>query len=84
VKFVLASYNCGYYHVVDARNLAKKNNKNPNIWTNQVNEYLLKLTYPKYYQDEVVKYGYVRGTEPYYYVSDILGRYEHYKKFIHL
>lgn len=42
-----------------------KNNMNPNIWNDNVNEFLLKLTYPQFYQDEVVKYGYVRGTEPY-------------------
>jgi len=82
LKFVLASYNCGYGHVVDARKLAIKNNKNPNIWTDNVNEFLLKLEYPNYYQDDVVDYGYVRGTEPYNYVNDILERYKHYKKFI--
>jgi len=29
VKFTLASYNCGYQHVVDAQDLAKKYDKNP-------------------------------------------------------
>lgn len=82
IKFVLASYNCGFGHVIDARKLAKKNNKNPNAWLENVNEYLLKLTYPQYYQDDVVKYGYVRGSEPYNYVEDIFERYAHYKKFI--
>lgn len=82
IKFVFASYNCGFAHVIDARKLTKKNNKNPNIWLDNVDEYLLKLTYPQFYQDDVVKYGYVRGTEPYNYVKDILDRYEHYKKFI--
>jgi len=82
MKFVLASYNCGFAHVIDARKLANKNNKNPNIWMDNVNEYLLKLTYPQFYQDDVVKYGYVRGIEPYNYVRDIIDRYEHYQKFI--
>jgi len=82
MKFVLASYNCGFYHVVDARKLTTKNNKDMNMWSDNVNEYLLKLTYPQYYQDDIVKYGYVRGIEPYNYVKDILDRYEHYKKFI--
>lgn len=84
IKFVLASYNCGFYHVEDAKRLAKKHGKDPQIWDNNVDEFVLKLTYPQYYQDEVVKYGYVRGTEPYNYVKHIFDRYDHYKQFIKL
>lgn len=81
IKFVLASYNTGKGHVDDAMNLAEKHGLDSLEWKNTA-KYLLKLSSPKYYYDPVVKYGYCRGSEPYNYVLEILGRYEHYKKFI--
>jgi membrane-bound lytic murein transglycosylase F len=81
-KFVLASYNVGPGHVIDARNLALKNGKNPNIWKDNVDVYLLKKADPKYYNDPVVKYGYCRGVETYKYVTDVVERYEHYKNLV--
>lgn len=82
VKFTLAAFNCGAGHVYDAMRLAEKHGKNPNIWDENVEEYILKLKDKKYYLDDVVRHGFVRGTEPYNYVRDIFLRYEHYKKFI--
>lgn len=82
VKFTLAAFNCGPGHVFDARRLAEKNGKNPNIWDDNVEDYILKLSEKKYYLDDVVRHGYVRGSEPYNYVKDIFLRYEHYKQFI--
>ncbi|MEX2590933.1 MAG: transporter substrate-binding domain-containing protein [Chitinophagales bacterium] len=82
VKFVLASYNCGYYHVRDAQRLAEKHNADPLVWDGSVAEYLLKLSSKEYYTDPVVKYGYVRGQEPYKYVSEIFERFQHYNKFV--
>lgn len=81
-KFVLASYNAGIAHVYDARRLAEKYNKDPNLWEENVDYYLLNKSKPKYYNDSVVKYGYCRGTEPYHFVYDILDRYQHYKNTI--
>jgi len=82
VKFTLAAFNCGAGHVFDAMRLAEKNGKNPNVWDENVEEYILKLKDKKYYLDDVVRHGFVRGREPYNYVRDIFLRYEHYKKFI--
>ncbi len=82
IKFVLASYNIGPSHVVDARNLAKKYGANPNLWHGNVEEYLLKKSEAKYYNDPIVKVGYARGKETVKYVREILNRYEQYKKFI--
>jgi membrane-bound lytic murein transglycosylase F len=81
-KFVLAAYNAGIAHVFDARRLAAKNNKNPNIWEGHVDYYLLNKSKPEYYLDEVVYYGYCRGQEPYNYVTEILDRYGHYQRAI--
>ncbi len=79
MKFILASYNAGIAHVFDARRLAEKYEKNPNVWANNVDYYLLNKSKPKYYRDSVVKYGYCRGEESYNFVNEILERYEHYK-----
>lgn len=80
-KFVIASYNVGPGHVADARRLTKKYGGDPNKWHGEVDEYLLKLASKKYYTEDVVKYGYCRGSEPYKYVKEIFERFEHYKKF---
>lgn len=81
-KFVLASYNVGIAHVFDARRLAAKYNRDPDIWNDNVDFFLLNKSDPKYYNDSVVFYGYCRGEEPYKYVYDILDRFEHYKNVI--
>ena len=78
-KFVLASYNAGLGHVLDARRLAEKYGRDPNVWKDNVDYYLLNKSDPKYYLDPVVRHGFVRGSEPYHYVSEVLERYRHYK-----
>ncbi len=80
-KFVMASYNAGPNHVADARRLTEKYGGDPNVWHGEVDEYLLKLSSKKFFDDDVVKYGYCRGSEPYKYVREINERFEHYKKF---
>ncbi len=84
IKFVLASYNVGENHVMDARRLAEKYGANPDVWDDNVAKFLLNKSKSKYYNDEVVKYGYCRGSEPYNYVIDILKRYDEYRKVIPL
>lgn len=78
IKFVLASYNVGLGHVLDARRLAEKYGKDPNVWKDNVDYYVLNKSKPKYYLDPVVQHGYARGAEPYNYVTEIMERYEHY------
>ncbi len=82
IKFVLASYNIGYGHILDARRLAKKYGANPNIWENNVEVFLLKKSNPKYYNDKSVRNGFASGKETVNYVNDILNYYQTYKKFI--
>ena len=78
LKFVLASYNVGLGHVLDARRLARKYGKDYNKWNGNVDYYLLNKSASKYYQDPLVKWGYCRGEEPYNYVVEVLERYRHY------
>lgn len=81
IKFILASYNIGFGHVIDAYNLAKKYGAKKNIWYNNVENYLLKKSNKKYYNDEVVKNGYCNCIETVNYVKDVLIKYEQYKQF---
>lgn len=82
IKFTLASYNCGYQHVLDAQTLAEINELDSNQWDNNVEDMILELSYPSNYNRPEIKYGYVRGIEPYTYVQQIFERYEHYVQFI--
>jgi membrane-bound lytic murein transglycosylase F len=82
IKFILASYNIGYGHIVDAMNLAEKYGKDPKVWGKNVDEFLMMKSNPKYYMDPVVKYGYCRGIETYNFVSEVLERFTDYKNII--
>ncbi|MFZ2905906.1 MAG: transporter substrate-binding domain-containing protein [Cyclobacteriaceae bacterium] len=78
LKFVLASYNAGLSHVVDARELTGKYQKNPTVWED-VEFFLQQKSNPEYYRDPVVVAGYCKCEEPVNYVKDVLERYEEYK-----
>jgi len=80
IKFNLAAYNSGYSHIYDARRLAVKYGKDPNIWTDHVDYFVKNLSDEFYYRDTVVKYGYFRGEETYKVVREVVARYEEYKK----
>jgi membrane-bound lytic murein transglycosylase F len=79
LKFVLASYNAGLSHIIDARKLAEKHGKDPTKWEDNVEYFLVKKSDPKYYRDPVVMAGYCKCEEPVNYVQDILDRYDEYK-----
>ena len=79
IKFILASYNVGLGHVIDARNIAPKHGKDPNLWFHNVEYMVLQKSNPMVYNDPDVKCGYCRGQETFMYVKEILNRYEYYK-----
>jgi membrane-bound lytic murein transglycosylase F len=79
IKFILAAYNSGPAHILDAMALAKKFGKNPHIWFNQVEYFLLKKSDPDFYNDPVVKYGYYRGKETARYVQNTLRTFEKFQ-----
>jgi membrane-bound lytic murein transglycosylase F len=79
IKFTLASYNAGSGHVTDARSLASKYGKNPAIWNDNVAEYIRLKSEPEYYNDPVCKHGYLRGTETFRYVKEVMTRFKTYK-----
>jgi len=77
-NFVLASYNAGPNHIRDAMALTEKYGGNKYRWSD-VKQYVLNLMKPEFYNDPVVKYGYMRGTETAGYVDNIYARWQGYK-----
>lgn len=81
-KFVLAAYNGGSGHIRDAMALARKDGRNPHLW-NDVATYVLHLSDPQYYNDPVVKHGYMVGRETFNYVNAVMGRWNGYHATLH-
>jgi len=80
VKFILASYNAGHGHVIDAIKLAEKNGLDPGKWDGNVALFLERKSDPAFYGDSVVRNGRLKqGVAVNAYVSDIIERYEHYR-----
>ena len=82
--FVLASYNSGIGHVLDAMALAEKYGKNKYVWRDNVENFILLKSNEEYFTDPVCKNGYFRGIETYNFVRDITSRFEQYKKKIRI
>ena len=78
INFTLASYNGGLHHIRDAMALTRKNGGNPHRWA-EVQKYVLLLSQPQYYNDPVVKSGYMRGSETADYVQRIRQRWAGYR-----
>ncbi|MEJ2389824.1 MAG: membrane-bound lytic murein transglycosylase MltF [Gammaproteobacteria bacterium] len=66
--FALAAYNIGIGHLYDARVLAKRLGKNPNLWSDLSTVFPL-LSNRKYYKR--LQHGYARGRESVSYVQHI-------------
>ncbi|MDE7337675.1 MAG: transporter substrate-binding domain-containing protein [Bacteroidales bacterium] len=81
-RFVLASYNIGPGHVLDARRLAGKYGADPNLWYGNVENWLLQLSKPEYYTDSVCRNGRAYGKQTVKFVKDIEERYIHYKNLV--
>ena len=79
--FVLASYNAGPGHVLDAMYLAEKYGLDPQVWKGNVEVMLANKSKPKYYRDPVVKRGYCNGVQPVDYVKRVMNYYAFYKAF---
>ena len=79
INFILAAYNAGAGHVDDARRIAQKYGRNPNVWRGHVDGYVLRMSESKFYNDSLSHHGYFRGSETYNYVNDIRARWQQYR-----
>lgn len=84
IKFILAAYNGGLGHILDAMALAKKYGKNPHVWDKNVSEFVLLKSNPEYFNDEVCKFGYFKGRQTVAYVHEVLRYYKIYQEKIPL
>ena len=82
IKFTLAAYNAGLGHVLDAIRLAESYGKNPKVWDNNVDYFMLHKSQPEIYQDSVVRFGYCDGKQTFNFVNNIMENYTHYKNTI--
>ena len=80
LSIILASYNAGIGHVLDARRLARVEGANPNSWAD-VSHYLELKSTPDYYEQEVVKCGKFTGSgQTLSYVKQVMRKYNQYKQ----
>lgn len=57
IKFVLASYNAGFGHILDAMRLAEKHGYDKHIWNGSVDSFLVKKSLPEFYTDTLCRNG---------------------------
>lgn len=79
-KFVVAAYNSGLAHIIDAIRLAKKLGIDATRWDGCVSRALLLKSNPEYFHDPVVKHGYFRGRQTTEYVKSVYNCYEKAKR----
>ena len=80
LKFVLASYNAGPGHVLDAQRLAEAYGLDPHRWDGQVERALLLLTKPRWFSHPAVKHGYCRAYETFWYVRDVVAAFGQFSR----
>ncbi|MGL4859037.1 MAG: membrane-bound lytic murein transglycosylase MltF [Enterobacteriaceae bacterium] len=68
IWFALAAYNMGFGHMLDARELTRRQGADPNSWV-EVKKRLPMLAKRAWYQQ--TRYGYARGHETYQFVENI-------------
>ena len=78
LSIILASYNAGIGHVLDARRLARSEGANPNSW-DAVSHYLSLKSDPAYYELDIVQSGRFTGSnQTVGYVNEVMRKYRQY------
>ena len=85
IKFILAAYNSGPAHIIDAISIAKATGKNPTLWDGNVSEALKMKSQPEIYNNtEICRFGYFKGGYTTAYVKGVLALYDQAAKSIPL
>lgn len=84
ICFILASYNVGAGHVMDAMRLAEAFGRDPRRWNCHCADFLLLKSFPAYYNHPQVRNGYCNGRETFCFVRNILETFSHYQNNIQL
>ena len=79
LKIILACYNGGIGHIIDARRLAAKHGANYNSWE-ELSKYVRLKGSPEYVNDEAVRNGSFNGRETVDFVSKVMDKYYQYCK----
>lgn len=72
LRFVLASYNAGPGHVIDAQRLADQLGLDPSWWEGNVERAVLLLAKPEFFTRPEMKNGYCKGHQVFLYVRGVL------------
>jgi membrane-bound lytic murein transglycosylase F len=75
LRFVLASYNAGPGHVIDAQRLAEQVGLDPRRWEGNVEHAMLLLARPRWYMRPGVRNGQCNGAQVVHFVRDVLSLY---------
>ncbi|MBL7981006.1 MAG: transglycosylase SLT domain-containing protein [Flavobacteriales bacterium] len=75
LRFVLASYNAGPGHIIDAQRLAEQLGLDPERWEHNVERTILLKAMPAYYMRPEMRNGYCKGSQVFHYVRDVVGMY---------
>jgi len=79
LRFVLASYNAGPGHIIDAQRLAEQLGLDPKRWDGNVERAVLLLAKPRYFLRPEMKNGYCKGSQVFQYVRGVLTVYRQLK-----
>lgn len=79
-KFIVAAYNSGPAHILDAIAIARKQQMNPQQWIGSVENALMLKSKPEFYNDPVCRYGYFNGNQTYEYVRRVYSIYDTARK----
>ena len=80
VCFVLASYNAGHGHILDAMRLAEKHGGMKNRWEGNVEYFLRMKNDPAFYNDSVCHNGRFSGLETIAFVKNVHEKYDEYSR----
>ena len=81
LRFVLAAYNAGPGHVLDAQRLAHTMGLDPHRWEGNVERTITLLALPRFFTRPEIEGGPCKGAQTFNYVREVTGLYEQFRSF---